>query len=71
VPIPEHDCVPPETLAKLAGDVGLTATPAASVDEALRRIGHAADRKAPPVVLIAGSLYLAGDVLKINGPLPG
>lgn len=71
VPIPEHDCVPPETLAKFASDVGLTATHAVSVDEALRRIGHAADRKAPPVVLIAGSLYLAGDVLKINGPLPG
>jgi len=70
VPIDGHDCIAPDALAKLAEKVGLPASPAASVREAIARIANAADRKAPPVVLIAGSLYLAGDVLKENGPLP-
>lgn len=70
VPIAGHDCIAPDALVKLAAKVGLPATANASVKEALTRIAHAADRKAPPVVLIAGSLYLAGEVLAENGPLP-
>jgi dihydrofolate synthase / folylpolyglutamate synthase len=70
VPIGGHDCVPPEELARLAAGVGITASASVSVSDALTRIANAADRAAPPVVLIAGSLYLAGEVLRGNGPLP-
>lgn len=70
VPVPGHVHVLPETLARLAGKVGLPATASVSVREALARISIAADRAAPPVVLVAGSLYLAGAVLRENGPLP-
>lgn len=70
VPVEGHDCTSPDALAKLAGKVGLPASVNASVVEALQRIANAADRGAPPVVLIAGSLYLAGEVLRMNGPLP-
>ena len=44
--------------------------PAANVGDALRWIARHADREHPPVVLIMGSLYLAGEVLKANGELP-
>jgi dihydrofolate synthase/folylpolyglutamate synthase len=71
VPIAAHDCVEPEALGRLAETVGLPATAHASVAEALTSIANAADRAAPPVVLIVGSLYLAGAVLRDNGPLPG
>jgi len=44
--------------------------PAASVTDALGWIGRHADRAAPPFVLILGSLYLAGEVLRENRQLP-
>jgi dihydrofolate synthase/folylpolyglutamate synthase len=37
---------------------------------ALDWIARHADRAQPPVVLIAGSLYLAGEVLALNGAEP-
>jgi dihydrofolate synthase / folylpolyglutamate synthase len=57
VPVPDHDHHPPEALAAQA---------APDVAAALRRIGP----DGPPVVLIVGSLYLAGEVLKANGQAP-
>ena len=36
----------------------------------LRHVAHAAAAGDPPVVLIAGSLYLAGAVLAANGEPP-
>ena len=41
-----------------------------SVEAALRRIAALA-YELPPRILITGSLYLAGQVLRINGTLPG
>jgi folylpolyglutamate synthase/dihydropteroate synthase len=52
-------------MAQSAG-VGLTAT-APDVESALRQLGARGDVRR---VAILGSLYLAGVVLKENGPLP-
>jgi dihydrofolate synthase/folylpolyglutamate synthase len=54
----------PHDLAKLAEELGLPATAYASVTNALAAI--------PPdaPVLITGSLYLAGEVLSLNGEVP-
>jgi len=40
------------------------------VEDALGWISRHADRAKPPIVLVLGSLYLAGEVLKKNGQLP-
>jgi dihydrofolate synthase/folylpolyglutamate synthase len=44
--------------------------PASSVEHALGWIARHTDRERPPVVLILGSLYLAGEVLEKNGQPP-
>ncbi len=71
VPIPGHAHHPPGALAAAARDEGLTALIAGNVEEGLGWIGRHADRAAPPIVLILGSLYLAGEVLKANRQVPG
>jgi len=71
VPIEDHACHPPELLVATAKEVGLPGAAAAGVADALTQIARGADRNRPPVVLIAGSLYLAGTVLADNGYLPG
>jgi len=70
VPVPDHEHHAPADLAAQAKHVGLTAMPAAGVAEALGWIGRHADRAEPPFVLILGSLYLAGEVLRENEQLP-
>ena len=70
VPITGHAHHPPAELAAQAQAVGLPATATVDIADALTRIRHGADRAKPPVVLIAGSLYLAGDVLAANGFQP-
>jgi dihydrofolate synthase/folylpolyglutamate synthase len=70
IPVPDHEHHPPAALAAVAREAGLTATTAAGVEDALRRIARHADRARPPVVLIMGSLYLAGAVLAANGQPP-
>jgi dihydrofolate synthase/folylpolyglutamate synthase len=64
LPIPYHDHFPPEALAKLAGELGFAATSNTTLNETLGRI------KAPSRVLIFGSLYLAGEVLRANREIP-
>ena len=61
---------PADGLAGIAKDAGLPGLAAADVGDALAQIARGADRARPPVVLIAGSLYLAGEVLAANGYLP-
>jgi len=58
--------IPAAELAERARTTGLAAEPADSVAQALDAI-FARARKAPLRVLICGSLYLAGSVLKENG----
>jgi dihydrofolate synthase/folylpolyglutamate synthase len=70
VPVPGHACHPPGELARIARANGLPAGTGEKVPAVLARIARQADRAAPPIVLIMGSLYLAGEVLKANGQLP-
>jgi dihydrofolate synthase/folylpolyglutamate synthase len=70
VPVPGHPHHRPADLAAAARGAGLTSLAAADVDSALDWIGRHADRGRPPIVLILGSLYLAGEVLRSNGQVP-
>ncbi len=64
----EAACYGPDELARLARSAGLDAEPAASVGDALSRIAaRAREGSHPARVLICGSLYLAGWVLRANG----
>jgi dihydrofolate synthase/folylpolyglutamate synthase len=70
VPVPGSEkSVPAEALAATARNIGLSATSRDSVAEALEAV-RKLDLDPPPRVLITGSLYLAGDVLRENGTLP-
>ena len=60
----EANTLPAETTASAARTVGLNATTAASVGEALKHITAQCPQAR---VLICGSLYLAGTVLRENG----
>jgi dihydrofolate synthase/folylpolyglutamate synthase len=71
VPIPGHAHHAPNALAARAKEEGLRAVTARDFREALIWIARHADRAAPPVVLILGSLYLAGKVLRENEQPPG
>jgi dihydrofolate synthase/folylpolyglutamate synthase len=70
IPVPGHAHHSPAALASAAREAGLSAVPADGVESALRWIARHADRSEPPIVLILGSLYLAGEVLRTNGQLP-
>lgn len=66
--VPHHACHPPEQLAEQARQLGYRAVAAHNPAEALDRI--AAHFGRPAKVLIAGSLYLAGQILEENDELP-
>jgi dihydrofolate synthase/folylpolyglutamate synthase len=70
VPVEGHPHHEPAALAALAREAGMTAMAARNVEDALSWIARHADRARPPVVLILGSLYLAGEVLRNNGQAP-
>ncbi|QKV20702.1 bifunctional folylpolyglutamate synthase/dihydrofolate synthase [Oricola thermophila] len=72
VPVTDSDAgVDPEELAADAVAAGLSAQPMKSVEEVLRLLGEGWNRmEPPPRVLIGGSLYLAGEVLRENGTFP-
>jgi dihydrofolate synthase/folylpolyglutamate synthase len=68
IPVPDHEHHAPETLAIVARELGIGAvSTAANPAEALARL---ADAQAPRLVLILGSLYLAGGVLAANNQPP-
>ena len=70
VPIPDTDnAMPVERLADAARRLEMRVDIAPSVEAALRALSRLA-YEAPPRILIAGSLYLAGHVLAINGTPP-
>jgi dihydrofolate synthase/folylpolyglutamate synthase len=62
-----HDSV---TLAQIAGNLGLRAQAAPDIATALETIARWADPADPPVVLIFGTLYQAGEVLAENHQIP-
>jgi dihydrofolate synthase/folylpolyglutamate synthase len=70
VPVPGHAHHGPDLLAAEARALGLTAMPSSGVEEALAAIARLSEPARPPSVLIMGSLYLAGSVLKANGQAP-
>jgi dihydrofolate synthase/folylpolyglutamate synthase len=70
IPVPDHEHHAPAALAEVARDAGLSAMIATGVEDALGWIARHADRERPPLVLIMGSLYLAGTVLAANGQAP-
>lgn len=75
VTIPGHSALAPETLIEIAQARGLIGQVASNITDAVERAvktgkalagDTADDSKAAPRILICGSLYLAGEVLKIN-----
>jgi dihydrofolate synthase/folylpolyglutamate synthase len=71
VPVEGHEHHAPADLARAAKESGLSAVPATGIEDALGWIARHADRARPPIVLVFGSLYLAGEVLRKNGQPPG
>ncbi|HXI06549.1 MAG: bifunctional folylpolyglutamate synthase/dihydrofolate synthase [Bradyrhizobium sp.] len=71
VAIPDTDnAMPPDRLADAARQLGMRVEIADGVAAALRSLAKLA-YETPPRILIAGSLYLAGHVLALNGTPPG
>lgn len=70
IPVERHAHHSPAALVAVAKEAGITALPAAGLEDALDWIARHADRAQPPIVLILGSLYLAGEVLRKNGQPP-
>ncbi len=69
VPIPCHAHHDPRAVAAYAGpDLIRECATAADIPQALQQIG--ANPNGPKTVLIAGSLYLAGEVLRLNHEIP-
>ncbi|MDP9422676.1 MAG: bifunctional folylpolyglutamate synthase/dihydrofolate synthase [Pseudomonadota bacterium] len=64
LPIEGHEFRPPEGLAHLAESMGLAARSRSSLAGAMTAL------RKPARVLVFGSLYLAGELLALNGPLP-
>lgn len=72
VPVNDSDAgVANDELAARASEAGLTAEPVASIENALKLLADnwPAD-DIPPRILICGSLYLAGETLRLNGTPP-
>ncbi|MDP2411208.1 MAG: folylpolyglutamate synthase/dihydrofolate synthase family protein [Pseudolabrys sp.] len=70
VPVPSADKgVPAEAVAEAARALDLPAVARGNLTEALDAV-RKLDLDPPPRILITGSLYLAGDVLRENGTLP-
>lgn len=67
VPIAGHAAHDPADLASVAQGAGLPGIRSDGLAGALAMIARGADRERPPVVLIAGSLHLAGEALAANG----
>jgi dihydrofolate synthase/folylpolyglutamate synthase len=69
VPIHQDKTLPADAVAHTARDAGIASDVAETVEEALAKIGELGLPE-PPRILIAGSLYLAGEVLAANGTPP-
>ena len=70
VSISGHAAHAPERLIASAREAGLPGVAAVDVAHAFAAIARGSDRSRPPVVLITGSLHLAGTVLAENGQPP-
>ncbi|MEO6359487.1 MAG: folylpolyglutamate synthase/dihydrofolate synthase family protein [Sphingomicrobium sp.] len=64
VPIDDHECRSPQDLVAVAAALGMQATAHATLDEAVAAV------PAEALILIFGSLYLAGEALAANDQVP-
>jgi dihydrofolate synthase/folylpolyglutamate synthase len=64
LPIEGHEYRLPQELAHLAESMGLASRARISLADAMTAL------RKPARVLVFGSLYLAGELLALNGPLP-
>ena len=64
MPIDGHECRSPEELETLAESMGLSASAKTGLADAMTAL------RKPARVLVFGSLYLAGELLTLNGPMP-
>ena len=70
IPIPHQEkSLSPAEIVKTALEIGIPAEGAQGIEDALSKISQLSLDPAPRI-LIAGSLYLAGEILKSNGTLP-
>ena len=70
VPVPDQEKgMAAEDLSAIAREAGLSATSRDDVVSALEAVGKL-ELDPAPRILVTGSLYLAGEVLKANGTLP-
>jgi dihydrofolate synthase/folylpolyglutamate synthase len=69
VPIHQDKAVPGAELAAIAGSIGIPALSRDDLESAITVAGKL-DLHPVPRVLITGSLYLAGEVLALNGTPP-
>lgn len=68
LPVPGHECHAPERFAAIAAQWGIACTAHADPVAAIRTLAEGADPA--DKVLIAGSLYLAGEILRLNEQIP-
>ena len=69
LPVPGHDHHPPSRFAGIAEQWGVGCTPHSSPAEAIQAVATDTQDQAP-LLLIAGSLYLAGEILRLNEQYP-
>jgi dihydrofolate synthase/folylpolyglutamate synthase len=69
LPVAGHACHSPAAIAAAANRAGLAARAGGSIEAALAAVAAEQDDPAP-VILVGGSLYLAGTLLAANGTLP-
>ncbi len=69
VPIHQDKAVPAAELAGVAGNIGIPALARDDLESAIAVAGKL-DLHPAPRILITGSLYLAGEVLALNGTVP-
>jgi dihydrofolate synthase / folylpolyglutamate synthase len=69
VPIGQDKSVPADEIADTARRVGLAAEAQGSIEQALAAVARF-DFNPAPRILVTGSLYLAGEVLALNGTVP-
>jgi dihydrofolate synthase/folylpolyglutamate synthase len=68
LPVPGHEHHGPERFAAIAAQWGIDCTAHDSADSAIALV--AASGEPAPKLLIGGSLYLAGEILRLNDQLP-
>lgn len=69
LPVPGHDHHPADRFAAIATRWGIGCTAHSDPAQAIAAIA-ANPQPAPPLILIAGSLYLAGEILRLNEQYP-